>query len=182
MADHDGGVQIDHQVVQVNPRGAGRRHRGTGELRAGQPRPFPRPGPTPGEGVQAGLTLVRDRFEDPPARRRRCDLPVQPRLVGQHRDVGDRLTTVSDHHRQVAQHPARRVPATTLADPAKDRELLIDPGGQPDPIRQPAQQRGARVRHDPRAVSGHHQPRPATDTLHVESAFLLMIHWPSASQ
>jgi len=175
MADHDRGVQIDHQVVQVHPGGPRRRDRGTGEFRAGQPRPFPCPGPAPGERVQAGLSPVGHRLQHPPARRRRRHLPVQRGLVAEHRDVGDRLTTVSDHHRQIAQHPPRPMPAAALADPAQHRELLIDPPGQPDPFRQPAQQRGARARHDPRAIRGHHQPRPALDRLHLESASPLKI-------
>jgi hypothetical protein len=55
---------------------------------------------------------------------------VQPTLIGEHRDIGDRLTTISDHHRQIGQHDpadARR----RAADPAQDRDLLVQPHRQP---------------------------------------------------
>jgi len=99
-------------------------------------------------------------------------------LIGEHRDVRDGLTPVGDHDREVGQDPARWVPAAAPADPADRGELLVQPARQTDPVGQPAEQRGARVRHHPDPVRGHVQPRPAPDTLHPESAFPLVILGP----
>jgi hypothetical protein len=42
---------------------------------------------------------------------------VQVRLVGQRGDVGDRLTAVSEHHRQIHQHLPRIVPTAPTPQP-----------------------------------------------------------------
>src|SRR5205814_2209155 len=57
-------------------------------------------------------TRVVDGFERAPRGRQRRHLPEQRRLIPQHRDIGDRLAAISEHHRQIDQHPTT-VMATT---------------------------------------------------------------------
>jgi len=87
----------------------------------------------------------------PPHRRRRCHRSQHAGLVPQHVDVGDRLTTVSEHHRDIDQHPATVVDRSERPTPQGLGQLT----GEPDPIGQHPVRHGARVRHDTAAVASN---------------------------
>ena len=84
-------VKVDHDLPDQLPGSTGAGQLSTGELPAGQPRPFAR--------FSAGLPDLRehpgsgrDRVQDPPDRRGRRDAPdraVQTSLVGEDLDVAD---------------------------------------------------------------------------------------------
>jgi hypothetical protein len=96
--------------------GGGRGGQITAGLGAQQPRPLPRLSarlPQPREG---GLI---DRGQHPPRGRRRGHLTEQPGLVAQHRQIGDRMPTVGEHHRHVGAHSPRIVPRTALPQPGQ---------------------------------------------------------------
>jgi hypothetical protein len=56
-------------------------------------------------------------------------------LVAQHADVGDRLTTVGEHHRDIDEHPATVMDRGEQPTGERDGQ----PVGQADPICQQAQ-------------------------------------------
>jgi len=90
-----------------------------------------------------------DELDRPPRRRTRRDRPEQLRLIAQHAEIRDAITAVGEHHRQVGQHPAPIMSAGALACARQRRgELARDP----QPMRQPGNQRGPRTRHQPIAV------------------------------
>jgi hypothetical protein len=113
MADHDRGVQIQHQTGH----GKARRHRdwypvaGLGRLRPCQlPRGGAgRPQPIQGISVHTG--------QNPRHGRIRSHRPEQVGLIPQHRQVRDHLTAVSEHHREVDGDSARGMPALPLPQP-----------------------------------------------------------------
>src|SRR5262249_13413164 len=72
-----------------------------------------------------------------------------PLLTTQPVQIADAITTVGQHHRDVAQHPPRIVRRAALPCP---RKRLGQPIAQTDPIRQPRQQRHPRMRHQTLAV------------------------------
>ena len=93
------------------------------------PGPFPRPRPGPFQPVQPGRL---DPIQHPPCRRGRGHRPEQVRLVPQHRQIRDRLTAISQQHREIGRAPnqahapdalptvrprPRRTPAATLPPP-----------------------------------------------------------------
>ena len=79
-----GGVQIDHHVIQVLPGRPSRWQLPSGDLAAGQPGPIPhrRPGQP-----QTRQPPSVDRVQDPPGRGRRGDRAVQTGLIGERGDV-----------------------------------------------------------------------------------------------
>jgi hypothetical protein len=104
MADHQAGVEVQDQPVDGTPGRPRRGERGTGGLRALRPRN--RSGPRPSR-TQIRQHRSIHRLQDPPRGRRRGDRPEQGILVTQHRQVADRLTAISDGHRQVCPHSTR---------------------------------------------------------------------------
>ena len=100
---HQGGVHVeDHRVAEVGAgdlRGRQRRHlRRAAPTRAGGPWRGPsRPASSPRGSARPGSATPSARDATGPS---------TWRLVAQHVDVGDGLTTVGQQHRQVDQHPA----------------------------------------------------------------------------
>jgi hypothetical protein len=166
MAGHQGRVQVDHQARQHR---AGAPHGGNrpAGLAAQQPGPFPRDRPGELHLIQEGLL---DRVEDPPGGRGGGHRPEQVRLVAQHHEVADRETAVGEHHRQISQHPARRMHRPTLPTTA-DRgvERLRDTSRCGDIRQQPR----PHMRADTPPISGDRDLRIRRDTLHLTGAFLV---------
>ncbi len=117
-------------------------------LQAGACRPRPRADSGPRVTQPAQRDLI-DALDGPPRRGTRRDRLKQLRLIAQRAEVGDAVTLVGEHHRQVAQHMAR-IMATGPLTRARQRrgELARDP----EAIGQPSDQRGPRARHQPVAV------------------------------
>jgi hypothetical protein len=163
VGDHDRGVHVQHH------------HPGT-DVAAGCPRrrwaaeQFPQPDPDlrPGLGDPPQSHLV-DLVQRPPYRGVRGHRPEHLILVAQHVDVRDRLTTVGDQHREVDQDPA---PVVHRLPPFAGKRLGQG-AGQPGPVGQHPQQRGADVRHHTRTVRGDPQILRPRRRLHRGSASLV---------
>jgi hypothetical protein len=79
-----------------------------------------------------------DRVQGPPRCGGRGDLPEQIRLLPQHPQIGDRLTTVGQHHRQITENPARVVPRSTPPTPTGDLgEAVVQAGHRSQITQQP---------------------------------------------
>jgi len=87
-------------------RPGGRQH-GPGQLRPGEPGPFPGRRPPP---ARPGQHRRIDPGQHPPRRRGRCHRPMQLRLVAQRLQIGDPLGAVGDRCRQITQHLVRIMP------------------------------------------------------------------------
>ena len=175
VADHDRGVDVQHQPGQLDPGRRRRRHRACRCLRA--LRPGDLPGRRPRRGDRGQLRRV-ELGQQPPHGRS----PTPPARTGpagrQHGDVGDALRTVGDRDRQIDQHPPRIMHRPRPAQPRQHRR-------QP---RRSACVRSARSAssRDPACET---TPRPSADTsqrrtsgsLHLESAFPCGGSGPSAS-
>ena len=152
MADHDGGVQIEDQTRDR----LSRRHRvrqlcaGLCRLRPGQ---FPRLGAGRTEPGQRRSVQIG---QQPPRGGVGGHRAEQVCLVAQHRQVGDRLSAVGEHDREVHRDPARVVAG--LADPQRG-ERLAERAGQPGGIGEVGQQPGAGVPDDTPPVIGGHDLR-----------------------
>src|SRR5664280_1673985 len=90
------------------------------------------------------------------------------------------VPTVSDHHRQIRQHPAGSMAG-------RDRLVRVQqrggpPGRQPGVHRQLSQQQRAGPRHQPGAVRADLDPSHSPVTLHLRSAFLCGGLGPSQAQ
>jgi hypothetical protein len=166
MAGHQRGVEVDHQARHHR---AGAPHRGDRPacFAAQQPRPFPG---SSARDLQVIEERLVNRVEDPPRRRRRGHRPEQVRLVAEHRQVPDRDTAVGEHHRQISQHPARRMRRATLSTTA-DRgvECLTDTSRSGNIGEQPRPNMGA----DATPAGGNRDLRIRRDTLHQTGAFLV---------
>ena len=133
MADHDRGVQIDHQAGQLAAGRGGRWERrptglavlGPGHLAGRRSRPR-----------DPGQPGVVDAVEQPPTRRVRGHRPEQRRLVLEHRHIRDGARPVSDRDRHVDQHPPRVV----RPPPTRHRQLDPELAGQRGGIREIGQQ------------------------------------------
>jgi hypothetical protein len=134
VADHDRGVQVDHQHRHVPAGDSSGRERYAVDLGVLGPHHLPRPGPGGGNrGEPGGVESIKQ----PPARRVRGHRPEQCLLIGEYRDIGDRGGTVGDRDRQVDQPPARIVPGPRTAQPGQGLRQL---SGQRCPIRDISQQ------------------------------------------
>lgn len=87
----------------------------------------------------------------------------------QNADVGDGLTAISEHHRNVDQHPAPVVDR----DESPPCHRLRQSGGEPDPISQKTRRDGPGMRNHPDTISGDRQTGRPRSTLHLPSAFCL---------
>ena len=132
-----GGVQVDHRIVQVLPTG----------LAGGSCRPVISPRASHARSRAAARATRRpasravvDRVQHPPRRRRRRDRPVQAGLIAQRGDVPDRLPTVGEHHRQIHQHLTRIVPTGTAPGrcPSRPRTPPATRSGRPTPAAAPS--------------------------------------------
>ena len=126
------GVHVDRSGIEVEDHPLG--------CRARRPRTGASSCPRRPDPFQLALA---DRQQHPPRGRHRRHLPEQGWLASQRGQVRDAPTTVGEHHRQVAEHPPRLMPATPLAGA---RERIAQPTGQPDALGDQRQQRGARTR------------------------------------
>jgi hypothetical protein len=163
VRDHDRGVDVEHhEIGQIGPGNLGRRE-SVGQL-------GPHVTPDPGAGGRDLLQPASgDLIQRAPHRRRRGDRTEHPGLVAQHVDVGDRLTTIGEHHRHVDQDPATVVTRREVATGHRLGQLSRQPG----PIGQEPGHDAARVGHHADTISGHGQTRRSRSTLHLRSAFQL---------
>jgi hypothetical protein len=163
VADHDRGVQIEDQVRDR----LSRRHRarqagaGLGRLRPGQ---FPSLGPG---GTQPGQSGTIEIGQQPPRGRVGGYRAEQVRLIAQHREVSDRLTTVGEHDRQVHRDPARIM--TRLPDPQR-AERVAQRARQPRSVGEVSQQPGAGMPDDTPTIGSGNDLRTRPGNLHLESA------------
>jgi hypothetical protein len=79
------------------------------------------PEPSPGARVRdpdrvQQPRLRRDPLDHPKRRRVRRDRPKQRVLLPDRTEIGDALAAVDEHHREIADHPARVMTATPLLD------------------------------------------------------------------
>jgi hypothetical protein len=176
MADHDRGVDVDDQHVQIAAGDPGGRERppvmGLGVL---GPHDLPRPGPRRRHRSERGVV---EPVEQPPARRVRGDLPEQRSLIPQDGDLSDRRRAVGDRDGQVHQHPARGMAGARLTQPV---ECLGELAGQRGSVRDIGQQPGADMRDHPGPVRSHDDLRTGSCSLHLESASSTAATEPSAS-
>jgi len=89
-------------------------------------------------------------------------------LIPHHRQVGDRLTTVSDHHRHVHRDPTRVMPTPPLPQPGQG---LTDRAGQPGRISDIGQQASAGVSDHTLPIRAHSDLRTCSGSLHLAGAF-----------
>ena len=88
--------------------------------------------PRPPDRLQARRVEGGER---PPGGRIRGDAAEQGRLGAQRAQVGQTVTAVGEHDREVAQRPARvvaRAALTHVPDRLRDRPGQTDPVGEPD--------------------------------------------------
>ena len=88
-------------------------------------------------------------------------------MVAQDIDVGDRLTAVEKHDRDVDQDPAVVVERGERAPHHRLRQL----GSEAGPIGQKAEPDTARVSHHADTIGGYGQASRSRSTLHLRSAF-----------
>jgi hypothetical protein len=80
------------------------------------PCPLPRPSARRADRVEQPR-VVRDPVDQPKRRRVRRDRPEQRLLITHRPQVRQAVAAVGEHHRQIPDHPARIVPAASLAHP-----------------------------------------------------------------
>jgi hypothetical protein len=112
------------------------------------PEPLARPGVRRAQRVHK-RGVRRDPVDHPKRRGVRRDCAEQRLLVAHGTEIGNALTAVGEHHRQIADHAARIMATTPLLD--RDKAQRQRPRG-PQPVGDARQQRGARVRHEPHSV------------------------------
>jgi hypothetical protein len=95
------------------------------------------------------LGLCRDTVDQPKRGRVRGDRAEQRLLIAHHAQIRQTVPAVSEHHRQITDHPPWIVAATALTH---TRERHRQRPRQPDTIRGLREQRGARMRHQPLSV------------------------------
>jgi hypothetical protein len=91
----------------------------------------------------------RDPVDHPKRGRVRRDRPEQRLLLTDRAEVRDTFAAVGEHHREIADHPARVMTATPLLDRRQPQRQRLR---EPDLVRHLRDQRGARVRDQPRSV------------------------------
>ena len=93
--------------------------------------------------------LGRDPVDHPERGRVRRHLTEQRLLLADRAEIGHALAAVGEHHRQIADHPARVMAATALL---QARQPQRQRPRQPELVGDLRQQRAARVRHQTRSV------------------------------
>ena len=99
-----------------------------------------------------------------------ADPAEQVGLLTQHGDVGQTVTAVGEHHRQLRQHDTGIVRRTAPPGVGHRRR---QPGRQPDPIGQLGEQQRPGMRRHTLAVTGHLHPLRSACTVHFRSALPL---------
>ena len=74
--------------------------------------------------------------------------------MAKHGNIGDRLTTVGEHHRHVSQHPTTVVPRDEAAPRHRPGQLA----SQSAPVSQEPGRDAARMRHHLGAITRHTKP------------------------
>ena len=87
--------------------------------------------------------------------------------VGQHRDPADRIGPIGHRHRQIGEHPTRRM---HRQPPIRVQQRLGDPVDQPGVLGHLPQQTGPGVRHHALPVRADLDPPATLATLHPSSA------------
>jgi hypothetical protein len=115
MAHHNRGVDVEDQARYWPVRGH-RDRKPAPSLVALRPRHLAGGRP---RRPQPHQRLLVDAVQHPPRGRVRGHQAEKLSLAAQHRQIRDRLTPVSDHHRQVHRHPARVMTAIALPQPGQ---------------------------------------------------------------
>ena len=161
VADHDRGVGVQHdQIVEFGTGDPAGRH----TIRELGPHVATRSCP---RGLDLLQPCGRDLVQGTPHRRRRRDPAQHAGLVAQHVDVSDRLTTISEHHRNVGQDPA----AVMKRDKVAADHHLGQLGREAGAVSQQTGGDAARVGHHADTITGHGQAGGPRSTLHLRSAF-----------
>ena len=161
VSDHDRGIDIEHHGrAEVTPRDLG------GRDAVGQLCPHVSPSPCPRDGDLLQPT-GRDLVQGAPHRRWRGDRTQYPGLMAQHVDVGDRLTAIGEHHRDIDQDPATVVDRGERVAGHRRGETTRQAGS----VGQQTKPDTPRVGHHADTVTGHGQPTGPRSTLHLRSAF-----------
>lgn len=170
VAGHQGGVDVEHQPDPLASSGGHHRQR-PAQLAGCQPRPLPRR--RAGRPQQAQQRLIHGG-QDPPRRRGGGHSPEQLRLLAQHREIGDGLAAVGEHHRHIGQHPPRVMRRAALPQPRQDLGVAL---GQPRGISKIREQPGPRVGGDTPPIGRDHQARACRCSVHLRSASLGRRTW-----
>ena len=161
VGDHDRGIDVEHDdLAEINAGNPARRH-SSRDLR---PHAAPDLGPC---GRDLPRPTRSDLVQRPPHRRRRGDRTEHASLVAQHVDIGDRLTTIGEHHRHVDQYPSPIMNGSELATGHRHGQLP----GQAGSVRQEPSRDTARVGDHADTIGGHQQAGRPRSTLHLRSAF-----------
>jgi hypothetical protein len=128
------------------------------------------PEPRPCAGVRRAHRVQRarrrrDPVDHPERGRVRRDLTEQGVLIADRAQVRDTLTTVGEHHREIAEHPARIMATTPLLARCQPRRQRTC---QPDLVRDLPEQRSPRVRHQTCSVRRHFYGYWASVTHHLQ--------------
>ena len=115
---------------------------------------------------QSGLVHIG---QHPPRGRVRCHRAEQAGLVAQHRQVGDRLAAVGEHHRHIDRDPARVMAGLSLPQPSQGVAKPAEQAGRLGHVRQ---QSGADMPDHAPPVRTHDDLRTRSGSLHSVSAFL----------
>jgi len=95
---------------------------------------------------------AHDPIDHPKRGRRRRRGPEQRGLIRNRTQISQAITAVSEHHRQITDHPSAVMTARPQSGlPDRDTQRPR----QPDPVGHLRQQRAARVRHQPASVRPH---------------------------
>jgi hypothetical protein len=171
VAQHDRRVDVQHEPRQ-RPAEHGRGRQQPASLEQLRPRHLPGRGTSNPQPLQGRLV---DRVEDPPRGRVAGHRPEQARLLPQHREIGDRRTTIGQQHRQIDRDPARVMRRTTL--PAHPQSLA-EIAGQSGLISKVGEQPGAGMGDHTTGATSDDNLRTGAGILHRESAFRDGRFWP----
>jgi hypothetical protein len=123
--------------------------------------------------------VARDSLDHPKRGRVRRDRPEQRLPITHRAEIRDALAAVGEHHRQIADHAARVMPATALLDRGQPQRQRLR---EPEPVGHPSQQRTARVRHQTRSVRRDFYGYRASITHHLQGEPPSSSLRPSASR
>ncbi len=108
-----------------------------------------------------------DSFQRAPRCRCRRNIPEQRRLITQHRQICDRRAPVSDHHRQIGEHPTTIMTTIALASLVP---LLSTTQTRARPVSHITKQPGTSVTDHPATIRRNLQPWTTQITIHLWSA------------
>ena len=128
------------------------------------PEPLARPGVRQAQRVKQPR-LRSDPVDHAKRGRVRRDRTEQHVLVADRPEIGHALPAVGEHHREIADHPARIMPPTPLLEPRQPQRQC---SCEPELVRDLRQQRRARVRHQTSSVRHHFYGYRASITHHLQ--------------